>query len=106
MASSLVFGDERISGSIREPTSARPARADVEKRRRGFGMKHGSRMGIERYRGRLCPSGFRSLDDGLHYFLMSEMQTIENAQRQDRRAKYVGVLGAVKYFHRRISLAY
>ena len=62
-------------------------------------MEHSTRMRIERDRRRLCANRFRAIDNGSHYFLMTEMQSIENAQRQNRRAKDIRVLSAVKNFH-------
>ena len=62
-------------------------------------MEHGPRMWIESYSRRLRANCLRSIDNRSHYFLMAEMQSIENAQRQNRRAKYIRVLSAVEYFH-------
>ena len=62
-------------------------------------MKHGTRVGIER--DRRCVRIYRlaALNDRLHDLLVTEMQTIKNAQRQYRRAKDIRVLSAVEYFH-------
>ena len=62
-------------------------------------MKHRARVGIECDRGRVCVDRFRTIGDGLHNFLMTKMQSIENAQRQNRRAEDIRVLSAVKNFH-------
>ena len=62
-------------------------------------MEHGPRMWIESYSRRLRANCLRSIDNRSHYFLMAEMQSIENAQRQDRRAEDVCILNAVKNLH-------
>ncbi len=64
-------------------------------------MKNGSRMRIKCYCRRVGSDRFRSFRDGLHYSLMTEMETVEHAERQDRRALNIRVLGAVKYLHKR-----
>jgi hypothetical protein len=62
-------------------------------------MKYRSRVRIECDRRRCHARSSSTLDDGLHYLLMSEMKSVENAQRQNRRAEDIRILGAVKYFH-------
>jgi hypothetical protein len=62
-------------------------------------MEHGSRVRVESYRRRLCADCLRAIDNRAHYFLVTEMQSIENAQRQNRRAEDIRILGAVKNLH-------
>ena len=62
-------------------------------------MKDRARVRIECDRCRRRVDRLRTLDDRQHDLLMTEMQSIENAQRQNRRAKDVRILSAVEYFH-------
>jgi hypothetical protein len=62
-------------------------------------MENGSRVRIECYRRRLCARRFGTFNDRPHYLLVAEMKAIENAQREDRRAKDICVLYAVENFH-------
>ena len=63
---------------------------------RGFGMQHLAGMRLESNYGRHGADGAGALDHRLHDQLMAKMQTIEHAQRQNRRARDVSVIGAVK----------
>jgi hypothetical protein len=62
-------------------------------------MEDRTRMWVECDRSGDGVGGFRALDYQLHYFLMTEMESVKNTERQHRRPHNVGVLGAVKYFH-------
>src|SRR5687768_8014852 len=79
---------------IREPLIER-----LEQRRCRLGIQYGARMRIECDRRGMCADSLCTFNDCLHYLLMTEMQAIENAQRQDRRAKDIRVLDAVEYLH-------
>src|SRR6266852_8104807 len=63
-------------------------------------MQHLAGMRLESNHGRHGAGGARSCDHRLHDQLMAKMQTIEHAQRQNRGARDVGVVGAVKKTHR------
>ena len=56
-------------------------------------------MRIESDGGRHGVNGFRAVHNRLHNALVSEMQTVKNAERQNRRARDVRIVRAVKNFH-------
>src|SRR6266446_4463399 len=71
--------------------------------RRRFGMQHLAGMRLESNHGRHGAGGARALDHRLHDQLVTKMQTVEHAQRQNRGARDVGVVGAVKKTHAQSS---
>src|SRR5690606_37872920 len=79
---------------IREPLVQR-----LQQRRGRFGMQHRPRMRVKSDRRRHRIDGASTLDHRLHYPLVPQMQTVKNAQRQNRRPLNIRVLSPVKYSH-------
>src|SRR5712692_4505922 len=62
-------------------------------------MQHLAGMRLESNHGGHRADGARALNHRLHDQLMTEVQTVKHAERQNRRAGDVGVVGSVKESH-------
>jgi hypothetical protein len=66
-------------------------------------MQDGARMRVECNHGRDSTHNARTLNHRPHNQLMAEMQSVKDAQRQDRRPRYLRVVCSVEKSHKVIG---